>query len=147
MPSQFSECQIGPVQRHFHDHAANRAWYPVPVTSRGLALIRRAIQSALLVSTVPMIKTGAAGLDLFQCPAHGQLGFLHQTDNRQFLGITPCPVRIFLSQSLRRYSSATACFSSLFSLLRPVTSSILASRTVSPDSHFLPASRKSLLQR
>ena len=57
----------------------------------------------------------------------------------------PAPRLEVVPEEIR--STATTSFSSLFSARSSFTSSLVASRTVSPASCFLPASRKSLLQR
>ena len=66
-----------------------------------------------------------------------------------FLHLTGClhspPFKLFFRFSFSKYSSATACFRSSFFFFKSTTSSLVASRMMSPLSRRLPASKKSLL--
>src|SRR5918997_1227455 len=92
--------------------------------------------------------------DLGQGLTDGQMGLLDQADDLDLLGSriphapsSPSPIMLFLSRRFSRVRSATTSLRAVASRRRPFTSSEVASRAVSPDSRFLPASRKSLDQR
>ena len=85
MPGQFPGSQIRAFQRDFHDSVPDGVRYPVPVTAVSAALILKTGQAILFIRGIPAIEAATADFDLSECPAHRQLGLLHQTDDGQFL--------------------------------------------------------------
>ena len=107
------------------------------------------------VPAIPPVERGPVHAELPQRAPCGQIRVLHEADDLAFLRCRQSHVsspesdatRLFLSMRFSSTVSATTCLSWLFWRRRSWTSVDVASRAVSPNSRFLPASRNSLLQR
>src|SRR5262249_40147957 len=109
----------------------------------------------LRVPAIPRVEGRAVDPELQQRAAHRQVRALHQPDHLRLLrrrqshvpSPEPEPVTLFFSSRFSSTASASACLSRRFSSRSTPPSGAVASRVVSPNSRFLPASRNSLLQR
>src|SRR5271170_533068 len=101
-----------------------------------------------------LFQTRAGNSQLNQRPAPRQRRLFHQANDFHLLGggvphvsDSPPPITLFLSKRFSSRTSANNSLSCCASVRSPLTSSLVASRAVSPASRFLPASRNSLDQR
>src|SRR5262249_17590390 len=126
----------------------------VPDPLRPRLAILQSFDSALLVTSVPVVERRSRDADRRQCPTDRERRLFHQFDDLELFGCgvpheasSPSPKTLFLSRRFSIKTSASVSLSWRPSALSSLTSSEVASRAVSPASRFLPACRNSFDHR
>src|SRR5512139_1221234 len=128
--------------------------YLIPELPRWPVAVCQPLIACCHIPLIPLVKGAAGYAQLRERLGDTDRRAFHQPDDLHLLFLTvphiPCylyssPLKLFFSTRFCRVISATNCFNCSFSFRSSLTSSLVASRIVSPFSLRLPASRNDLL--